>query len=107
MQRRHGVDMQIRVGLNAGDVVVRAIGNDLHMDYSAVGQTTHLAARMEQMAMPGSILLTPRCCVWRKGRYRSRPGTRSGQGAAAPVDVFELVGASGSDGACRLPQRGG
>ena len=49
----------MRVGLNAGEVVVRAIGNDLHMDYSAIGQTTHLAARMEQMAMPGSILITP------------------------------------------------
>jgi class 3 adenylate cyclase len=53
VQRTHGVPLQIRVGLNAGEVVVRAIGNDLHMDYSAIGQTTHLAARMEQMAMPG------------------------------------------------------
>ena len=47
--------LRIRVGLNAGEVVVRAIGNDLHMDYSAVGETTALAARMEQTAMPGSI----------------------------------------------------
>jgi len=59
VQRTHGVPLQMRVGLNAGEVVVRAIGNDLHMDYSAIGQTTHLAARMEQMAMPGSILITP------------------------------------------------
>ena len=59
VRRTHGVPVQIRVGLNAGEVVVRAIGNDLHMDYSAMGQTTHLAARMEQLAMPGSILLTP------------------------------------------------
>ena len=51
--------IQIRVGLNSGEVVVRSIGSDLHMDYTAVGQTTHLAARMEQMAMPGAILLTP------------------------------------------------
>ena len=51
--RREGVPVQIRVGLNSGEVVVRAIGSDLHMDYTAVGQTTHLAARMEQMAMPG------------------------------------------------------
>ena len=50
--------MQIRVGLNSGEVVVRAIGSDLHMDYTAVGQTTHLAARMEQMAKPGSTLVT-------------------------------------------------
>ena len=46
--RTHGLPRQSRVGLNAGDVVVRAIGNDLHMDYSAVGQTTHLAAREER-----------------------------------------------------------
>jgi class 3 adenylate cyclase len=59
VQRSHGVPVQIRVGLNAGEVVVRAIGSDLHMDYTAVGQTTHLAARMEQMAIPGTILLTP------------------------------------------------
>jgi class 3 adenylate cyclase len=58
VRRRHGVTLRIRIGLNAGEVVVRAIGNDLHMDYSAVGQTVHLAARMEQLAPPGSILLT-------------------------------------------------
>jgi class 3 adenylate cyclase len=58
VRRTHGVEMRIRVGLNSGEVVVRAIGNDLHMDYSAVGQTTHLAARMEQLATPGAIRLT-------------------------------------------------
>ena len=41
VRRSHGLEMQMRVGLNSGEVVVRAIGNDLHMDYSAVGQTTH------------------------------------------------------------------
>src|SRR5438552_14943613 len=58
VRRRLGVDVQIRVGLNSGEVVVRSIGNDLQMDYSAVGQTTHLAARMEQLARPGSTLIT-------------------------------------------------
>jgi class 3 adenylate cyclase len=55
----HGVSIQIRVGLNSGEVVVRAIGSDLRMDYTAVGQTTHLAARMEQLAVPGAIVATP------------------------------------------------
>src|SRR5262247_4178827 len=54
VQRRHGVPLHIRVGLNSGEVVVRSIGSDLHMDYTAVGQTTHLAARMEQLARPGT-----------------------------------------------------
>ena len=58
LRRQQGLDVQIRVGLHSGEVVVRAIGNDLHMDYTAVGQTTHLAARMEQLARPGTALLT-------------------------------------------------
>jgi class 3 adenylate cyclase/tetratricopeptide (TPR) repeat protein len=96
VQRSHGVPVQIRVGLNAGEVVVRAIGSDLHMDYTAVGQTTHLAARMEQMAMPGSILLTQGVLSLTEGYVQVTPlGPMPVKGIAAPVDVFELVGASG------------
>jgi len=58
VRRSHGLEMQARVWLNSGEVVVRAIGNDLHMDYSAVGQTTHLAVHMEQLATPVRIRLT-------------------------------------------------
>src|SRR5205809_5707488 len=57
-RRSHGVEVQIRVGLNSGEVVVRSVGSDLRMEYSAIGQTTHLAARMEQLATPGTIRLT-------------------------------------------------
>src|SRR3990172_3960980 len=45
LRRAQGVEVQIRVGVNSGEVVVRSIGSDLRMDYTAVGQTTHLAAR--------------------------------------------------------------
>ena len=69
LQRRGGTPVQIRVGLNSGEVVVRAIGSDLHMDYTAVGQTTHLAARMEQMAKPGTILFTGDTLSWPKGMF--------------------------------------
>ena len=96
VQRTHGVPVQIRVGLHAGEVVVRAIGSDLHMDYTAVGQTTHLAARMEQMAMPGSILLTQAVLRLAEGYVQVTPlGPMPVKGVAAPVDVFALVGASG------------
>ena len=57
VRRSRGLELRMRVGLNSGEVVVRAIGNDLHMDYSAVGETTVLAARMEQTATPGTIRL--------------------------------------------------
>ena len=67
-----GVEPQIRVGLNSGEVVVRAIGSDLHMDYTAVGQTTHLAARMEQLAAPGTTLLTADTLRLAEGYVRGR-----------------------------------
>src|SRR5262249_925044 len=57
-RRDYGVAVRARVGLNSGEVVVRAIGSDLNFDYTAVRHTTHLAARMEQLADPGSILIT-------------------------------------------------
>jgi class 3 adenylate cyclase len=64
VRRSHAAVVNIRVGLNSGEVVVRAIGSDLHMDYTAVGQTTHLAARMEQIAAPGAIVITPETGCW-------------------------------------------
>ena len=79
----HGLEMQIRVGLNSGEVVVRAIGNDLHMDYSAIGQTTHLAARMEQLAPPGSIRLTADTLRLAEGLGAGHaPGSGAGEGTA-------------------------
>jgi class 3 adenylate cyclase len=93
VQRTQGLAVQIRVGLNAGEVVVRAIGNDLHMDYSAIGQTTHLAARMEQLATPGSILLTASTLRLVEGLVRVNAlGPIPIKGLTEPVEVFELVG---------------
>jgi class 3 adenylate cyclase/tetratricopeptide (TPR) repeat protein len=90
----HGVNVQIRVGLNSGEVVVRAIGSDLHMDYTAVGQTTHLAARMEQFASPGSILLTSATLELVEGQVAVTPlGPVPVKGLAAPVEVYEVTGA--------------
>jgi class 3 adenylate cyclase/tetratricopeptide (TPR) repeat protein len=93
VQRSHGVSVQIRVGLNSGEVVVRSIGSDLRMDYSAVGQTTHLAARMEQMAKPGSALLTPATLRLVEGYVQVRSlGPVSVKGLGEPMEVFELLG---------------
>jgi class 3 adenylate cyclase/predicted ATPase len=95
VRRAHGIELRIRVGLNSGEVVVRAIGNDLHMDYSAVGQTTHLAARMEQLATPGTVRLTAATLRLVEGLVRVQAlGPIPVKGMTAPVEVFELVGAS-------------
>ena len=91
--RSHGVLVQIRVGLNSGDVVVRAIGSDLHMDYIALGQTTHLAARMEQLAAPGTVLVAPTTLQLAEGYVQvTARGPVAVRGLPEPIEVYELVG---------------
>ena len=93
IQRGGGTPVQIRVGLNSGEVVVRAIGSDLHMDYSAVGQTTHLAARMEQVAKPGSALVTGETLKLAEGFVQARSlGAVPVKGLETPTPVYELIG---------------
>jgi class 3 adenylate cyclase len=95
VRRTRGLELRIRVGLNAGEVVVRAIGNDLHMDYSAVGQTTHLAARMEQLATPGTIRLTAGTLRLVEGLVQVNAlGPIPVKGLTEPVEVFELMRAT-------------
>jgi class 3 adenylate cyclase len=55
---KFGLDFNMRIGINSGPVVVGSIGDDLRMDYTAVGDTTNLAARMESLAQPGTILVS-------------------------------------------------
>ena len=94
LRRSEGVEVQIRAGLNSGEVVVRSIGSDLQMDYTAVGQTTHLAARMEQLATPGTTRLTVDTLRLAEGLVRVNAlGPVPLKGMAEPVEVFELVGA--------------
>ena len=96
MRRSHGIEIELRIGLNSGEVVVGAIGNDLHMEYSAVGQTTHLAARMEQLATPGTIRLTAHTLGFAEGFIQVAPlGPVPVRGLKEPVEVYELKGVSG------------
>src|SRR4029434_825499 len=91
VQRQWGVPFQLRLGLNTGTVVVGRIGDDLRMDYTAQGDTTNLAARMQQLAPPGAIWVA-------EATYRAAGETFEWQalapmavkGKAAPVAVYEL-----------------
>src|SRR5688500_3204862 len=95
LRRTQGLEVQIRVGIDSGDVVVRSIGSDLHMDYTAVGQTTHLAARMEQLAPPGATRLTEATLRLVEGFVQVRSlGLVPVKGVAEPLPIFELVGAA-------------
>jgi len=95
LRHSHGLEVQIRVGLNSGAVVVGAIGSDLQMDYTAVGQTTHLAARMEQLAAPGTVRLTADTLRLAEGYITVKPlGPMPVKGVPHPVEVHELTGAA-------------
>jgi class 3 adenylate cyclase len=93
-QRSYGVPVTIRVGLNSGEIVVCAIGNDLHMDYTVVGQTANLAARLEQMAQPGSILTTSDTLQLVEGYVAVKSlAPVSVKGLVDPIQIYEVTGA--------------
>jgi class 3 adenylate cyclase/tetratricopeptide (TPR) repeat protein len=90
-----GVQPQIRVGLHSGEVAIRTVRNDLSMEYRAVGQTTHIAARMEQLASPGRVWLTEDTFKLGQGLLRvTAIGPTLVRGVTAPIDVYELEGIS-------------
>src|SRR5262245_37316271 len=95
VRRTHGLEVLLRVGLNSGSVLVRTISNDLYMNYSGVGLTTNLAARMEQLAPPGTIRLTAATLQLVESAVRVNAlGPIPVKGLAEPVEVFELLGAT-------------
>jgi class 3 adenylate cyclase/tetratricopeptide (TPR) repeat protein len=94
VRRTEGIPLQIRVGMNSGEVYVRSIGSDLHMNYTAQGLTSHLSARMEQMAVPGTVLITSQTCRLAEGHVATRPlGPMLVKGLTEPIETYELLGA--------------
>jgi tetratricopeptide (TPR) repeat protein len=95
VRRSRGLTLRSRVGLHTGEVVVRTITSDLYMEYSAVGQTTNLASRMEQLADPGHIILTTSTLRLVEGLVQVHAlGPVPVKSMTEPVEVYELTGAS-------------
>ncbi len=91
IQRTHGVPIQIRVGLNSGEAVLRMSEHGLHMSYTAIGVTVHIAARMEQIAKAGSILATADTVRLAGDHIESRPlGPLKVKGFERPIEVAEI-----------------
>jgi len=93
VQTQYDIALQIRVGVNTGEVVVGAIGNDLFMEYTPVGHAVGLAARMEALAAPSSTLVTASTYQLTEHAFcfLSR-GTTKIKGAREPLAVYELLG---------------
>jgi len=87
--------LRIGIGINSGEVVVRSLTNDLNIDYSALGQTTHLAARMEALAGPGSIVITAHTLREAEGFVEVKSlGAQQVKGFTSAIEAFEVIGAT-------------
>ena len=95
VQKEHGVAFKLRIGLNSGPVIVGSIGDDLRMDYTAVGDTTNLAARMESMAKPGTALGTANTHKLTRDFFQFEPmGKVRVKGKKEPVEAYVLLAAT-------------
>ncbi len=95
--KEYGIEFAMRMGLNSGPVIVGAIGDDLRMDYTAVGDTTNLASRMESLAQPGTVLLSKNTHRLIKDYFDVKSlGKVEVKGKAEPQEVFELIKAGGA-----------
>jgi class 3 adenylate cyclase/tetratricopeptide (TPR) repeat protein len=89
----YGVELRARMGINTGWVVVGGIGDQLRRDYTAVGDTTNLAARLQQIAAPGTVLVSEATGRLLQGSVQLEAlGAFEVKGKAEPVPVFKILG---------------
>ena len=94
-----GTSLAVRMGLNTGHVVVGAIGDNLRMDYTAVGDTTNLAARLQQLAEPGTICLSEGTQIAIRRYFGvQHVGERTVKGKPEPITVYKLLGPRATPG---------
>src|SRR5262245_4477940 len=92
LRREKGINLQIRVGVNTGEVVLRSIRkDDLHTDYVPVGQSIHLASRMESLATSGSILVSDQTYKLTEGYFDfTALGQAQVKGFPKPLNIYEV-----------------
>jgi class 3 adenylate cyclase len=99
LRRAEGLSVSVRMGINSGEVVVGAIGDDLAMDYTAIGHTVGLAARIESLAEPGKVYLTEDAASLVEGYVALHElGEFRVKGASRLLRVFELTGIGSARG---------
>ena len=92
VEKECGVEFRMRVGLNSGPVIVGSVGNDLRMDYTAIGNTTNLASRMQTMAKPGTVLASADTYRMARDFFRFEPlGKVEVKGKEEPIEAYELL----------------
>jgi class 3 adenylate cyclase/predicted ATPase len=94
LRREHGVNLEIRVGVNTGDVVLRSIRtDDLHTDYVPIGHATSLAARLQSLASGGAIVVSEPTYRLAEGYFIFAPlGVAQVKGVSEPIQMYEVAG---------------
>ncbi len=95
IRERRGFELRARIGINTGPVVVGTVGNDLKMDYTAIGDTTNLAARLQSLAEPGTILMSESTQRMVRGFFEvDALGPLTVKGKSEPVTAYRVLGTS-------------
>jgi len=94
LRREKGINFQLRVGINTGEVVVRSIRkDDLHTDYVPIGHSTNLASRMESLASGGAIVVSEHTHKLTEGYFEFKPlGAAQVKGVSEPINIYEVLG---------------
>jgi class 3 adenylate cyclase len=92
VRRNYGVDFEVRVGINTGLAVLAAVGDEIRTEYTAMGDTTNVAARMQSAAVPGTVLISPDTyhLVKHLFEFKSR-GVTKVKGKSAPLETYEVL----------------
>jgi class 3 adenylate cyclase/tetratricopeptide (TPR) repeat protein len=92
VRRNYGVDFQVRVGINTGLAVLAAVGDEIRTEYTAMGDTTNVAARLQSAAEPGSVLISADTYHLVKQLFELRPrGGAMVKGKSAPIVTYEVL----------------
>ena len=87
--------VKMRIGIHTGPVVVGTLGNDLRVEFTAVGDTVNLASRMEQMAEPGTTYVTEDTFKLTEGYFRFEAlGEKEIKGKEKPLKVYQVIAPS-------------
>jgi class 3 adenylate cyclase/tetratricopeptide (TPR) repeat protein len=92
VSRNYGVDFKVRVGINTGLAVLAAVGDEIRTEYTAMGDTTNVAARLQSAAEPGSVLISADTYHLVKQLFEMRPrGGAMVKGKSAPIVTYEVL----------------
>src|SRR5919106_1381077 len=90
VRRNYGVDFKVRVGINTGLAVLAAVGDEIRTEYTAMGDTTNVAARLQSAAEPGSVLISADTYHLVKQLFEFKPlGATEVRGKSAPIETYE------------------